>query len=42
MLTKQGHQLRSGGGISYTRVRELLLEKLAEVGLLEESVSLTL
>ena len=31
--TKEGYKLRAGGGISYTRVRELLLEKLTEVGL---------
>ena len=31
--TKQGYCLRSSGGISYTRVRELLLEKLKEVDL---------
>ena len=31
--TKQGYRLRASGGISYTRVRELLLEKLEAVGL---------
>ena len=31
--TKQGYRLRPSGGISYTRVRELLLDKLKEVGL---------
>ena len=31
--TKQGYQLRPSGGLSYSRVRELLLEKLKEVGL---------
>ena len=31
--TKQGYRLRPSGGISYTRVRELVLEKLQEIGL---------
>ena len=31
--TKQGYRLRPKGGISYTRVRELLLEVLKEIGL---------
>ena len=31
--TKQGYRLRPSGGISYSRVRELLLDKLKEVGL---------
>ena len=31
--TKQGYHLRPSGGISYSRVRELLLDKLKEVGL---------
>ena len=30
--TKQGYRLRHSGGISYTRVQELVLEKL-EIGL---------
>ena len=30
--TKQGYRLRPSGGISYSRVRELLLDKLKEVG----------
>ena len=31
--TKNGIKLRSQGGLSYTRMRELLLEKLAHLGL---------
>ena len=31
--TKQGYRLCPSGGISYTRVRELVLEKLKELGL---------
>ena len=31
--TKNGIQLRKQGGLSYTRMRELLREKLAQVGL---------
>ena len=31
--TKQGYRLRPSGGISYTRVRELVLDKLKELGL---------
>ena len=31
--TKSGEQLRKKGGISYTRVRELVLQKLAAFGL---------
>ena len=31
--TKLGEQLRKKGGISYTRVRELVLQKLAALGL---------
>ena len=31
--TKHGYRLRPSGGISYTRVRELVLEKLQEIGL---------
>ena len=31
--TKSGSSLRSSGGISYTRVRELVLEKLHQIGL---------
>ena len=31
--TKQGYRLRASGGITYSRVRELLLDKLKEVGL---------
>ena len=31
--TKEGYRLRSSGGISYTRVRELVLEKIAAIGL---------
>ena len=31
--TKSGEQLRKKGGLSYTRMRELLLEKLSELGL---------
>ena len=31
--SKNGVKLRSHGGLSYTRMRELLLEKLSEVGL---------
>ena len=30
--TKQGYQLRDSGGISYTRVHELVLEKLNAIG----------
>ena len=32
-ITKVGYKLRAGGRVSYTRVHELLLEKLMEVGL---------
>ena len=31
--TKSGERLRTSGGLSYTRTRELVLEKLAEIGL---------
>ena len=31
--TKEGHRLQSTGNISYTRVRELILEVLKEIGL---------
>ena len=31
--TKGGHRLRASGGLSYTRVRELVLEKIAAIGL---------
>ena len=31
--TKQGEKLRASGGISYSRLRELLLEKIAELGM---------
>ena len=31
--TKEGYQLRASGGISYTRVRELVLGKIAAIGL---------
>ena len=31
--TKQGYRLRASGGISYSRVCQLLLDKLKEVGL---------
>lgn len=31
--TKQGYRLRPSGGLSYTRVRELVLEKVKEIGL---------
>ena len=31
--TRSGEQLRKKGGISYTRVREIVLEKLSELGL---------
>ena len=31
--TKQGYRLRSSGGVSYTRVWELVLEKVKELGL---------
>lgn len=31
--TKSGEKLRQKGGLSYTRMRELLLHKLAELGL---------
>ena len=31
--TKSGEQLRKRGGISYTRTREIVLEKLSELGL---------
>lgn len=31
--TKQGYHLRPTGGISYTRVRKLLLQVLKEIGL---------
>ena len=31
--TKQGYRLRPSGGISYTRVRELVLEKIQEIDL---------
>lgn len=31
--TKEGYRLRASGGISYTRVRELVLEKIAAIGL---------
>lgn len=31
--TKNGIKLRSNGGLSYSRMRELLLEKLSEIGL---------
>ena len=31
--TKQGEKLRASGGISYTRLRELLLAKIAELGM---------
>ena len=31
--TKSGEQLRKRGGISYTHVREIVLEKLSELGL---------
>ena len=31
--TKSGEQLRKRGGISYTCVREIVLEKLSELGL---------
>ena len=33
MHTRSGEQLRKKGGISYTRVREIVLEKLSEFGL---------
>ena len=39
-LTKQGYSLRPSGGISYTRVRELVLEKLEEIGLDRKSFGL--
>ena len=32
-VTKNGAKLRPSGGLSYTRMRELVLEKLGEVGL---------
>ena len=32
-VTKNGSKLRPSGGLSYTRMRELVLEKLGEVGL---------
>ena len=38
--TKQGYRLRPSGGISYTRVRELVLEKLEEIGLDRKSFGL--
>ena len=31
--TKLGYCLRASGGLSYTRVQELVLEKLQELGL---------
>ena len=31
--TKQGYRLRASSGISYSRVREVLLDKVKEVGL---------
>ena len=31
--TKSGDKLRASGGLSYTRVRELVLEKLVAIGL---------
>ena len=30
-FTKQGYRLRTSGGLSYTRVREVVLEKLKEL-----------
>ena len=39
--TKQGYRLRPSGGISYSRVRELLLDKLKEVGLNPKRVWIT-
>ena len=33
VATKQGYRFNASGGLSYTRVRELLLEKLEAVGL---------
>ena len=32
MSTKSGEHLRKDGGLSYTRLRELLLEKVAQLG----------
>ena len=32
MVTRNGQRLRSHGSLSYTRVRELFLNKLAELG----------
>ena len=31
--TKNGQKLRESGGVSYTRIRELVLEKLSAIGL---------
>ena len=33
VVTKAGAKLRATGGLSYTRVRELVLEKLSKIGL---------
>ena len=33
VCTKEGQRLRTGGGISYTRLRELLLEKISQLGM---------
>ena len=31
-VTKEGERLRKSGGLSYTRLRELLLSKISQLG----------
>ena len=36
--TKEGERLRKSGGLSYSRMRELLLEKISQLGYVKDSV----